>query len=235
MDIGLALTIGGILIAVAIWRHQERSPSVDVQCFPSPEGDPTSIKCRIRNRGRGETRDIRLCFNNMLPLETEVLARPDVGARIEPADLPPDPGRLPAAAKLQTAFSVVISRVAPNDEVEVTVRTSHPDNVRAGDQLLRIQTEMFAAVQAFGDCLKALYKDPPHGWEYDLIVNGHCKQENFFSPGSFVYERGRFPIEWLTEEESLGLAIHQDYYSRHKRDCIEVFQGRPEFKAPVGF
>lgn len=59
------------------------------------------------------------------------------------------------------------------------------------------------------------------------------KEENLFTPAQLSYEKGRVTISSLTEEELLANAINQDLYAKYKKDFIDIYQGRPEFKAPV--
>ena len=92
---------------------------------------------------------------------------------------------------------------------------------------------MFQIVSEFGERLADYYDDSPHGWDHDAAVVAHQKQANFFYPGMYSYEKGRFKIEWLTEKEEMAAAIHQDYYARHKADFIDLFKERREYMAPV--
>lgn len=233
MDPSIGLTLAAILLAVAIWRHQERKPALTTYCSQPTDGDPTAIVCRITNTGRAESRDVRIGFNNMLPLDTQVIAPPDTGARIEPAAMMPHPAQSPNAARLQLAFSVVIPRIPARTSVEFSLRTLNPDNARAGVQTTRLQGVMEQVLRRFGQCLETIYGGPPHGWDLELVMAGHRKRQSFFLPGAIVYELGRYPVRWITEAEELALAVHQDYYGRHKGDCVESFQTEAPFKAPV--
>jgi hypothetical protein len=65
------------------------------------------------------------------------------------------------------------------------------------------------------------------------VLSHRVKQENFFKPDKFSYEKGRFKVEFVNQNETLAAAINKDLYSKYKKEFIKVFQGRPRFKAPV--
>ena len=231
--LGLGIGILGILIAVGIAIYQARSPSLSVVCQPLPDGDPTALECEIHNEGRAEARDVYVSFDHSLPMGTRVFADAEVGAQIVEAEAPPDPTRGPEAALLLTAFSVRIPRVAAKDRVRFQVRTTDPDNQRAARQVLRIRREIASVLSEFGARLRANYPDVAGRWDTDRILDTRIKEENFFSPGRVSYERGRRTVSFFSDEEKLARANCQDLYAQYKKEFLDVFQNRPEFKAPV--
>ena len=84
--IGLALTIFGLWLTIC----QIRSPNLVVTCKPPDDGNPASLDCEIRNTGRGEAKHVSFSFKHSFPLETKVLAPPEVGARIVESEHIPD-------------------------------------------------------------------------------------------------------------------------------------------------
>jgi hypothetical protein len=70
-------------------------------------------------------------------------------------------------------------------------------------------------------------------WTKDEVLNAHTKSESFFTPSHLSYENGRTSVSLLTDREQIANAVNQDLYSKYKKQFIEIFQGGPEFKAPV--
>jgi len=172
-------------------------------------------------------------FNLMLPIETVIYSAPEIGATLHESDLPPDPAAGPAAAALQRAFAVVVSRVAPKDTVQFELRSLDADNQRAARQVIRITAEIASILAEFGTRLQAQYPELGSLWHTDLIVRARTKRDSFFKPSTLSYELGRFPISALSDDEQLADANCQDLYPRFKREFIDIFQGRPSFVAPV--
>ena len=227
--IGLALTIFGLWLTI----RQIRSPNLEVICNPPDDGNPASLNCEIRNTGRGEAKHVSVSFTFSLPLETNVLASPEVGARIVEAQQIPDPHQHPASAALLMAFRIEIPRVAAKDTVKFRVTTANEDNQRAAKHIVKIRREISSIITELGSAIKRKYPDEGKDWNTDLIISARIKGENLFRPGRFSYEKGRKDILYITEEEQLAMASEQDLVSRYKKEFINVFQNRPEFKAPV--
>lgn len=230
--LGPAIGVVSILVAIAIALTRNLAPQLTT-IFSSPGDDPTALDCDIQNDGRGIARDVFLTFGRILPVGTELFADPELRAEILESDTPPDPAATPATAALQRAFSVKIPRIAPKDRIRFQVRTTDPDNIRAAEQIRRIRAEIEKVIHEFGLRLRAEYSSLPLPWEEKLIVRGRIKDECFFSPLRLSYDRGRYPITALTEEEALARAHCQDLYARFKSQFLDIFQGRPEFVAPV--
>jgi len=231
--IGSLLTIIGILVSIIIALYQERSPEVSVECHPLPTGDPCVLECVVGNSGKKLAADVYVGFTKMLPLGTKVLASPEIRLQLIEAETLPDPTAMPGAAILLRAFAVHIPRVPPKTTVRFQVRTTDPDNQRAAEQALRIHNEVVKILRAFGERLTATKPEVAKVWDLDALIRARIKQENFFAPGKFSYEKGRFPVAFLTEVEERAVAVNQDFYTRYKGEFIDIYQNRPEFKAPV--
>lgn len=225
----LALTIFGLWLAI----RQIRSPNLEVICNPPDDGNPASLNCEIRNTGRGEAKHVSVSFTFSLPLETKVLASPEVGARLVEAQQIPDPHLQPASAALLMAFRIELPRVAAKDTVKFRVTTANEDNQRAAKQIVKIRREISSIISELGSAIKRKYPDEGKDWNTDLIISARIKGENIFRPGRFSYEKGRKDILYITEEEQLAMENHQNLNSRYKKEFINIFQNRPEFTAPV--
>ena len=88
-------------------------------------------------------------------------------------------------------------------------------------------------LRAFGERLSKTSPEGAKRWDFDVVLRAQIKNENFFTPAQLSYEKGREGISSLSEEERLGNAVNQDLYVRYKKQFIDIYQGRPEFKAPV--
>src|SRR5262245_35159319 len=102
----LGTIIGGVISAllnVAVVFYQDRAPFLEVSFHPDEEGKPCILVCIIKNTGRAEAQDVFLSFNRMLPLDTKVLASPELGLTIVESESPPDPQDYPEEAKFQKA------------------------------------------------------------------------------------------------------------------------------------
>jgi hypothetical protein len=123
--------------------------------------------------------------------------------------------------------------VAAKSSATFQVRTIDPDNQRAAEQRLRIQEVVIDILQAFGQRLATTYPESAQNWDLNAFISAQRKEDNFFTPGYFSYEKGRFAITFLTDKERLAKAINQDLYDRYKAEFTDIYQGRPRFKAPV--
>ena len=65
--IGTLLAIIGIVITVIIFRYQERSPDVKVECYLLPDGNPSVISCTVSNTGRAEAQTCMLASTECFP------------------------------------------------------------------------------------------------------------------------------------------------------------------------
>lgn len=230
--LGLGIGVLGILLSLGFAWYQRQEPALEIE-FSVPEHSPASLACTISNVGRGQATNVALAFSFMLPVGTHVVAEAEVLASLEEAPFPPDPLTGANAAKLQRAFAVRIPRIAPRDSIQLEVRTNDPENLRAAEQCVRIRNEIERVLAEFGSRVTAL--DPSTGklWNLPLIMSGRVKTDSFFRPMVLSYERGRMPVSALTAAETEAAARCQDLYATFKPSLLEVFQGRPEFKAPV--
>jgi hypothetical protein len=225
--------IGGALFTIMAVLYQERSPSLEILCSPPKDGNPSVLACVMTNSGRAEARDIFVSFNNMLPLDTKVQANPELGITIQESERPPDPQIFPEEAKLQKAFAVRIPRIAVKDSISFQVTTSNADNLRTAQHILRIRESIKNVLKAFGERLSQTYPEDAKKWDFDTVLSARIKEENFFMPAHLSYEKGREEIKVLSESERLAKATNQDLYAKYKKEFIDIYQGRPEFKAPV--
>lgn len=223
----------GAFVSLAVVLYQNRTPFLEVSFSSVEGGDPAGLICTIANRGRAEARDVFLSFNNMLPLDTKVLASSELGLTILESDTPPDPQKYPEQSKFQKAFAVRIPRIAADDTITFQVVTSNDDNRRAGKQMLRIREEGQRVLLAFVDRLSNTYPTAVKEWHKESVLNAQIKSENFFSPAMLSYENGRQNVTIFNDSEQLANAVNQDLYAKYKKQFIDVFQGGPEFKAPV--
>lgn len=231
--IDILFFIAGVLITLIVTWYQDRTPELEVDFRLQTDGDPSRLNCIVRNTGRAEARDVRIAFHRYLLTDTKVLAAPEIGAEIIEAEIPPDASSEPATAAFQMAFAVVIPRIAADDNVEFQVVTIDPDNLRAAKQVLRLRREHASILSEFGNRILTTYPEFAEYWDSDMFFLVRRKEENFFSPRVLSYEKGRRSISLLTESELLVQARLQDFVTRFKEEFIEVFQGRPKFKAPV--
>jgi hypothetical protein len=178
-------------------------------------------------------KDVFLTFGEMLPVGTVLFADPELRAEMVESDTPPDPVAMPVAASLQRAFSIKIPRIAPKDTVQFQVRTTDPDNIRAAVQIRKIRGEIQQIIHQFGMRLRAEYPNLHLPWDETAILSGRIKDESFFSPLRLSDDHGRYPVTAHTEQEILARAQCQDVYARFKVQFIDIFQGRPQFIAPV--
>jgi hypothetical protein len=225
--------VAGALINLAGVLYQDRTPELQINFSSVENGDPCILTSTITNSGRAEARDVFVSFNNMLPLDTKVLASPELGITILESENPPDPMMHPQEAKLQKAFAIRIPRIAAKDTIRFQVITSNVDNQRAGKQILRIREAIKDVLQDFGGRLSKTSPEDAKKWNFDAVLSARTKDENLFTPAQISYEKGRATISSFTEEERLANAINQDLYAKYKKDFIDIYQGRPEFKAPV--
>lgn len=231
--VGTLLAIIGILITIIIARYQERSPKISVECHPLPDGDPSAIDCVVSNSGGRAAQDVYVGFTKMLPVGTKVFASPETMVQMIESENPPDPNLTPSTAMSSRAFAIHVPRVAPEDKVVFQVRTIDPDNQRAAKQLTRIREEIIKTLRAFGERLTETNPKEAKNWDIESLISARIKRENLFAPGKFSYDGGRFPITLITEEEEQASALNQDLYARYKANFIDIYQNRPEFKAPV--
>jgi hypothetical protein len=169
----------------------------------------------------------------LLPTDTVVQAPPELGIKIEEAGSPPDPKSSPISAKLLTAFVVRIPRVAPKDQFNFTVLTTNADNLRTAKQVMKVRAEIFDVLEKFGERLNQVHPGEARKWNLKDVLSARVKRENFYTPTKFSYEKGRFPVEFLTETEALAVAINQELYARYKQEFIGIYQNRPSYLAPV--
>jgi hypothetical protein len=148
-------------------------------------------------------------------------------------DSPPNPTLDPQTAPLSTAFVVHVPRVAARDHFEFTILTADSDNQRAGKQFRRIQSEIKSILVSFGQRLAATAPDDARRWQLEKVLAAYTKRSSFFLPAKVSYAGGRESVSFLTEDELVAEAVNQDLYPRYKARFIDIYQGRPEFLAPV--
>jgi len=211
----------------------ERQADVDVRCDPDEQGGPEKLLCSVENKGTVEARNLIVSFAYLYPTDTVVQASAELGIRIEATDRLFDPTDSPSAARVLTAFVVHIPRVAPKDRFRFTLRTTNPDNLRAARQVIRIRKEIADILQKFGDRLAKVHPYEAQNWKFKDVISARIKEDNFYTPRIFSYEKGRFPVAYFTEEETYANAINADLYARFKKEFIDIYQNRPKYLAPV--
>jgi hypothetical protein len=137
----------GLLGDIGVAMYYDRTPTVSVRCTPLDSWKPIGVECIVHNTGRGVARDVRVAFNAMLPLDTWVYARPEIGAKLIEAPTPPDPEKTPEWAKTQLAFSVHIPLIISQNSLFFQVTTIDADNEKAAGQILRIREEFSTALK----------------------------------------------------------------------------------------
>ena len=225
--------VAGIAATVVVAVYQEKDPRVEVQCGLVAGGDPAQLDCSIVNTGRREARDLTVSFTKMLPLGTQVVAAPELALRLQPVDSPPDPEADPRTAALTTAFVVVVPRVAAGDRLSFRLATADADNKRAAAQLQRIQSEVRKVLDDFGQRLSEANPADARRWRVEDVWTAHQKRACLFSPAKYSFEAGRRDVSFLTESELLAEAVNADFYTRYKTRFLDIYQNRPEFRAPV--
>ena len=226
-------TIVGIIFALLLVLYQDREPDLDVRCFLDDSADPSRINCEIVNSGREEAQNVILSFNNMLPLETKIYAKTEIGLSLSASESIPNPQKHPELAKVTTAFLIKIPRVSADDKITFTIATTNNDNLRAAKQVLRIRALIKEVLNEFYDNLEKAYPEEMVNIVVNDLLNERFKTENFFNPAKYSYKEGRFPVNFISEQERIAAAINQDLYARYKKEFIDVFKGRSKFKAPV--
>jgi hypothetical protein len=226
-------TIIGLLVAILTMLYQIREPDLHVRCYTDESGDPSKINCEIKNTGRGEAQDIILSFNNIVPNKTKILASPEFGIILQLSENIADPQKEPELSKLSTAFIVKIPRISADDICKFTIATQDGDNLRAAKQLIKIRNRIEKVLDDFYKKISQEHPEEVQNFVLDDFMAERIKQENFFLPSKFSYEKGRFPINFINEAEHLAAAKNQDLYKRFKKEFIDVFRGGPKFKAPV--
>lgn len=226
-------TVIGIIVTVLVVLYQDREPDLSVRCFLDETADPSKIHCEIINSGREEARNIILSFNNLLPKETKIFAKPELGLSLNPSESIPNAQKHPELAKVSTAFIVKIPRVSADDKITFAIGTLNSDNLRAAKQVLRIRSRIKEVLIEFYDKLKNTYPEETQNLIIADILSERFKKENFFNPDKYSYEKGRFPVSFVSEKDQFAAAINQDLCARYKKEFIDVFKGRSEFKAPV--
>lgn len=226
----IGLGLGAVGIALTIY-FRRRSPNLVVS-FSVPEGDPARLVCDIENNGGAQARDVVVAFGGTLPLATRLYANAELGAELVEVEKPPQIAG-PVAQALRKNFSVRIPRVAARDRVQFELHSEDSDNGRASEQTRRMRVEAGARLHEFG--LRVLGESLDLGklWDTDLIMDALVKKQCFFSPIRLSYERGRFEITILSDNERLADAHHSDLYSRFKRSFADIFEGGSEYVAPV--
>jgi hypothetical protein len=195
--------LGNVVVAI----YQERAPFVSVRCSPLDSWKPIGVECIVHNTGRGEARDVRVSFNSMLPLDTLVRARPEIGAELIPSPTPPDPEKTPEWAKTQLAFSVRIPRIISKDSLSFQVTTIDADNEKAAGQILRIREEFSTVLKMFIERLEKINPEAVKQLNYDKIMSAQTKRDTLFIPARFSYEAGQQKIEYFSEEEQAAEAL----------------------------
>lgn len=228
----LLTTIGGLLCAYGWYKLAERDPILSAECTIIDKSAPCTLNCVVKNSGRGESRDILLSFEKMLPLETKLIGSPETGVKIEESQTLPNPIVEPTSATLLTAFSVSIPRIAANDSVSFQITTTHPINRTAGKEVLVIHDEIVSIMTALLEELSK--KDLIDTKDYNIKAAevALSKLENFYKPGKLSYEKGRNKIKFITEEEIKAWDEIRNLWFAHQPLGGKILKGRPSFKAP---
>ena len=222
-----------LIIAVAQVVYQGATPLLDISCSPPKDDDFSRLGCTVENRGRAEARDVLVGFNHSLPLETRIIADPDLGITLTSANSPPNPTTNPMAASTILAFSVAIPRVPPKAQVHFEVATHNADNRRAAKQLARIRAVQQSILSDFTKVLRERFPDKAKDWKLEALLAFHAYDGNFFKPDRYSYELGRYPVKLLPEEHQAAKARDDEIYAEFKPRFREIWQGRPPFAAPV--
>ena len=223
----------GIVVAILLAFYQDREPKLDIRCFLDDLADPSKINCEIVNSGRAEARNILISFRNLLPTETKIFANPELGLSLNASESIPNPQKYPELTKITEAFIVKIPRVSADDKITFTIATMNKDNLRAAKQVLKIRERIKEVVNEFYSKLKKIYPEETANVSFNDILNERIKYENFFNPHRYSYEKGRFPVNFISEKEQIAATLNQDLYARYKKEFADVFKGRSKFKAPV--
>lgn len=232
-QIGVILGVLAILISFVIFFYQERRPDLQVTFDPPIDGDASILNCTITNTGRAEARDVYLSFNLSLPLDTKVLASPELGLTIQEADKPPNPALGVFAAKLQKAFAVHIPRVPIRDPIQFQVATTHPDNKREALQMIRVQQEIRGILSDFYQFL--FQNNPTDGkkLDYKQVISYQLKDTNFFEPALLSYEQGRATVSVFSEGEKAANAAFGDLRTKYEKEFQSIVDKRQEIRAPI--
>lgn len=232
-DYGIIITII-ITIAVSAFFFylQDKKPSLSAKCYLLENNNPYSVKCTVENNGRAEAKDVYLSFNKLLPLETDVFAKPEYGEiRLVEANRILDPRLYPESIEIYKAFSVYIPRIAPNHPVTFTVKTTNSDNIRAGKQILYLEKEIIKILENFYSAIAKKYPDVTNGLNQEILAEYRMKRYSFFVPSKLCYEKGIQEVLFVTEKQKLIAALHKDLFNAYKKEFIA--QNTSVFLAPV--
>jgi len=185
----------------------------------------------VRNDGRGAALDVAIGFNRILPMGTSLLAPPDTRLRIEESDLLPHPDL--DAARYFRAFIVRIPLVPPKSEIDFSLVTTNRDNQRACTQVIRLRNIQHQILEEFYVRVLAKYSQYLPQSNLDLVKIEAAKAQCLFQPGYVMYGEARLPIKFKTDAETKQNVLHSQVYRDHKKEFIEIFQNRGEYKAPV--
>ena len=227
--IAILSIVATIVVAICVAVYQNRYPVLSARCQLVDNEDPCVLICSVTNSGRAEARDTYVSFNKLLPLETVVIADPAAALELVDAQKPPNPNQYGKLSLTQKAFAVRIPRIAAGDTVVFEVRTTHPDNLRAGKQLQRLQKEVVAVLEQIEKRLSVSHPDEATEWNSRLISGALVKRQNFFTPGKLSYEAGRMEIEFFTGADLRALAISK----RLTKQLFADVQKNTELFAPV--
>ena len=81
--------------------------------------------------------------------------------------------------------------------INFQITTSNADNLRAGQQFLRIRERIKDVLKDFGERLYQTHPDDAKRWEFYAVFKARIKEESFFIPSHLSYEGGREAIEFL--------------------------------------
>jgi hypothetical protein len=231
--IGLGIGVLGIIVTLLVAKFQNRKACVSVTAHPKKEGYSHTIICEIKNSGNKSASNILLGFNKYILVDTKIYASPEIGAKMIESDTLPDVNSFENESAFVKAFAIEIPLIAAQDKFSIKIETTDPDNLRASHQNQKIRGEVFEILNDFYERVKEKYPKIGTKLDVEIFKSYLIKNDNFFRPGQFSYEQGRFPIKYFTEEEKLAKATNRDIIKLFKRELGDVFLNRKEFIAPV--
>lgn len=231
--INLLYFIVGIIITCVFFILANKEPVLEVKAELIDNNYPGAIKLYVINQGNKEAKDVYINFNGTLPIGTEIFSNPDFNLKYIESDVLDNPNNFKSAVKINSAFSIFIPRIPSEDTIDFIIKTIDDDNIRAAYQVNRIQNEKNVVVGLFIENVLKRYPKYKKRCSFELEKNHQIKNNCFYSPSTFVYENGRYNVDFITEPEYVNSKYFSDIYKNHKKEFINTFQSNYEFHAPV--
>lgn len=230
--IGLSLTLFfGIIGVIALWISMW-APIIKVSCLPLKDIGPSGLDCLVVNSGRKEATNLKLRFTWVLPLETRVYSSATEVALIE-SDVRKDSSVNPDQSKTQQEFYIVIPRVPPMSEIDLTIRTHNPDNIRASNQILYITERISENLNGLVEIIMRSYEKLTYPLNVKLLNSLYFKQNNLYIPADFFYEGGYSEIEYITDDE-MSEGRRFDYICESLVDmCFDYIENQDCITTPI--